>query len=109
EFVREHFLLTRQLRDYLTMLLSLDRQASNNCSPPPIRSVVLSLRRSHDGHFPGAGRRDMPWPRERLEDVARNRLGGAKLVVVANREPYLHSFDGEGIRCTTPASGLTTP
>jgi len=30
EFVREHFLLTRQLRDYLTMLLSLDRQASNN-------------------------------------------------------------------------------
>jgi len=29
EFVREHFLLTRQLRDYLTMLLSLDRQASN--------------------------------------------------------------------------------
>ena len=50
----------------------------------------------------------MPWTRERLEDVARNRLGGAKLVVVANREPYLHSFDGEGIRCTTPASGLTT-
>ena len=29
EFVREHFLLTRQLRDYLTMLLSLERQASN--------------------------------------------------------------------------------
>ncbi len=29
EFVREHFLLTRHLRDYLTMLLSLDRQAPN--------------------------------------------------------------------------------
>lgn len=29
EFVREHFLLTRHLRDYLTMLLSLDRRDSS--------------------------------------------------------------------------------
>lgn len=29
EFVREHFLLTRHLRDYLTMLVSLDREHSN--------------------------------------------------------------------------------
>ena len=50
----------------------------------------------------------MAWIRERLETVARTRLGGAKLVVVANREPYLHTFDGEKIRCTKPASGLTT-
>jgi trehalose 6-phosphate synthase len=50
----------------------------------------------------------MAWTRERLEGVARDRLGGAKLIVVSNREPYLHSFDGEDIRCTTPASGLTT-
>ena len=28
-FVREHFLLTRHLRDYLTMLLSLDQRAPN--------------------------------------------------------------------------------
>jgi trehalose synthase len=29
DFVREHFLLTRHLRDYLTMLLSLDQRAPN--------------------------------------------------------------------------------
>ncbi len=29
DFVRQHFLLTRHLRDYLTMLLTLDQQASN--------------------------------------------------------------------------------
>jgi trehalose synthase len=29
EFVREHFLLTRHLRDYLTMLLSLDHRESS--------------------------------------------------------------------------------
>lgn len=46
----------------------------------------------------------MAWIRDRLEDVARDRLRGAKLIVVANREPYLHTFDGDEIRCTTPAS-----
>jgi trehalose 6-phosphate synthase len=50
----------------------------------------------------------MAWSRERLEEVARTRLGGAKLVVVANREPFSHVQDGEDIRCIQPASGLTT-
>ena len=49
----------------------------------------------------------MAWKRERLESVARDRIGGAKLVVVANREAYC-TFDGEEIRCSKPASGLTT-
>jgi trehalose 6-phosphate synthase len=50
----------------------------------------------------------MAWTRDRLEEVARTRLGGAKLVVVANREPYIHAYDGDDIRCMRPASGLTT-
>ena len=38
----------------------------------------------------------MGWSKERLEHVARTRLGGAKLIVVANREPYIHRYtDGE--------------
>jgi len=36
------------------------------------------------------------------------RLGGRKLVVVSNREPYIHSYVGEEIRWSTPASGLVT-
>jgi trehalose 6-phosphate synthase len=43
-----------------------------------------------------------------LEEVARTRLGGARLIVVANREPFIHVYDGEDIRCMRPASGLTT-
>ena len=50
----------------------------------------------------------MAWTRDRLEEVARTRLGGAKLVVVANREPYIHAYNGDNIRCMRPASGLTT-
>ncbi|MEN6497565.1 MAG: trehalose-6-phosphate synthase, partial [Thermoguttaceae bacterium] len=50
----------------------------------------------------------MAWTKERLENVVRQRLGDVKVVVVANREPYIHAYDGEEIRCIRPASGLTT-
>jgi len=50
----------------------------------------------------------MAWTKERLESVVRERLGGAKVVVVANREPYVHTYEGDEIRCIRPASGLTT-
>jgi trehalose 6-phosphate synthase len=50
----------------------------------------------------------MSWSRERLEQVARTRLGGCKLIVVANREPYIHRYrDGE-VEWVRPAGGLTT-
>jgi trehalose 6-phosphate synthase len=50
----------------------------------------------------------MAWTKARLEEVARTRLRGARLVVVANREPYIHVHDGEEVGCMKPASGLTT-
>lgn len=50
----------------------------------------------------------MTWTRESLEDVVRTRFGQAKLIVVANREPYIHVYEGSDIRCMRPASGLTT-
>jgi len=50
----------------------------------------------------------MVWTKERLEDVVRQRLGDLKVVVVANREPYIHAYDGDDVRCIRPASGLTT-
>jgi trehalose 6-phosphate synthase len=50
----------------------------------------------------------MPWTRERLEEVVRTRLGGTRLVVVANREPFVHVYEGEDVHCVRPASGLTT-
>jgi trehalose 6-phosphate synthase len=50
----------------------------------------------------------MAWTRERLENTVRERLGEAKLVVVANREPYIHVYEDNEIHCIRPASGLTT-
>jgi trehalose 6-phosphate synthase len=50
----------------------------------------------------------MAWTKARLEEVARNRLSGARLVVVANREPYIHVRQGDVLQCMRPASGVTT-
>jgi trehalose 6-phosphate synthase len=50
----------------------------------------------------------MAWDTRRLLEVARTRLGNAQLIVVANREPYIHHYrDGE-IEWIRPAGGLTT-
>lgn len=50
----------------------------------------------------------MAWTKERLEEVARTRLGGARLLVVSNREPLIHVYDQDKIHCMRPASGLAT-
>lgn len=53
-------------------------------------------------------RSDKGWTRERLRAHAVSALGDDTLVVVSNREPYMHQFkDGQPI-LVRPASGLVT-
>lgn len=48
------------------------------------------------------------WTAERLRVFVQSRLGGDRLFVVSNREPYEHVRRPEGIQCVVPASGLVT-
>ena len=48
------------------------------------------------------------WNREKLHRLVADRMGGTKLIVVSNREPYIHTREDGKIRCITPASGVTT-
>ena len=50
----------------------------------------------------------MDWTRKRLERIVFERLGNAKLVVVANREPYVHVYEDNEVHCVRPAGGLAT-
>jgi len=43
-----------------------------------------------------------------MHELVRDRIGGRKLIVVSNREPYIHARENGSILCTTPASGLTS-
>ena len=49
-----------------------------------------------------------PWTETRLRSLVAEKMKGLKLIVVSNREPYVHRRFGGRIECITPASGLTT-
>ncbi|MBS0197244.1 MAG: trehalose-6-phosphate synthase [Planctomycetes bacterium] len=53
-------------------------------------------------------RSDKTWTRERLRAHARSALGDTTLVVVSNREPYMHQFADGRPKLVRPASGLVT-
>lgn len=48
------------------------------------------------------------WTRDTLHQVVERTLQGYKLIVVSNREPYIHRLEGGRIICERPVSGLVT-
>ena len=56
-------------------------------------------------------REDAPghWTAERLKQTLNRHLHGEKIIILANREPYIHQHAGDGrIEVQHPASGLVT-
>lgn len=48
------------------------------------------------------------WTPERLNEEMKELLQNKKLIVVSNREPYMHVHSGKEIKCIVPASGMVT-
>ncbi|MFO1005610.1 MAG: trehalose-6-phosphate synthase [Planctomycetaceae bacterium] len=48
------------------------------------------------------------WTREVLHDLIETKMAGHRFIVVANREPFIHRYDGDGIAVVKPASGMAT-
>ena len=53
-------------------------------------------------------RLDSPWTAERLRQFVKNTLQDRKIIVVSNREPYIHTKVGNKISYYFPASGMAT-
>ncbi len=49
----------------------------------------------------------MIWTSETLKELVREKVGRHKFITVSNREPFIHIYGEEGIRCVRPASGMT--
>ena len=49
---------------------------------------------------------DVDWSPAMLRNVLTHKLPGAEVIVVSNREPYIHNREGNDIVLQTPASGL---
>jgi trehalose 6-phosphate synthase len=63
------------------------------------------LRDLEFNNLPGEGP-DVEWSPAMLRHVLAQKLPGAQVIVVSNREPYIHNHDGDKIVLQRPASGL---
>ena len=63
-----------------------------------LRAMVADLAREQAGR----------WSPQRLHQTLASALHGEGVVVVANREPYVHERTPEGLKVVHPASGLVT-
>lgn len=48
------------------------------------------------------------WTRQSLHELISSRMSHIKFIVVANREPFIHNYDGDRITVIKPAGGLAT-
>jgi trehalose-6-phosphate synthase/uncharacterized membrane protein affecting hemolysin expression len=76
-----------------------------------VEQVALSLKVARKTMSDNASARiekDERWTKERLGDLVRAKLGENSMIVVSNREPFMHMLDestGQP-KCVRPASGL---
>jgi trehalose 6-phosphate synthase len=96
---------TTELRRLLTAPLSLLEVTPAARRFEPLLADVRDLVSTLSGEEARGGR----WNPERLRDVLHRSLRGEGIIVVANREPYIHDRAEDGsIRVLHPASGLVT-
>ena len=80
-------------------------------SAPEISPVAAELRERlrdlEDEHRRALGPQTT-WDPERLRALLRTQLRGDQVIVVSNREPYIHEKSPTGIVVKRPASGLVT-
>lgn len=48
----------------------------------------------------------MIWNKNSLKEIVKEKIGEHKFIIVSNREPYIHTYSEEGVKCITPASGM---
>ncbi len=81
----------------------------------PLAAEVTGLAKSLEAARDAAAKEarlreaaDSMWTAERLAAQVRKKLQGNRLLVVSNREPYMHRRGAKGVEVLVPASGLVT-
>src|ERR1051325_7624430 len=69
-----------------------------------LRTLIRDLEADHRSRDVD----QMAWTPETLRTIVRDDLRGHQVIVVSNREPYIHVHRGEAIEVRRPASGLVT-
>jgi len=78
---------------------------------PELAPVAADLRtrlQDLDDEYRRAQGPQAEWSPDRLRSLLRTHLRGDEIIVVSNREPYIHESTPDGIIVKRPASGLVT-
>jgi len=87
------------------------RPASNGGTAPELRPIARDLReliRDLERQYRPLDGSQRIWDQQALRATLRSELHGNDVIVVSNREPYIHRRTDAGIRLQRPASGLVT-
>ena len=74
----------------------------------PIASDLRALIHDLEAEHRSRDDQQMPWTPDTLRAILRRELRDQEVIVVSNREPYIHVRQGEAIVVRRPASGLVT-
>ena len=80
-------------------------------APPELAPFAADLRtrlRDLEDEYRRSQGPDTEWTAQRLRTLLRTQLSGDQVIVVSNREPYIHERSADGVLVKRPASGLVT-
>jgi len=92
-----------------TLFLAPGRQGASPLPPAELRPIAHDLRQliaDIDADHRSRDEDQLPWTHATLRDILHRELRGQEVIVVSNREPYIHVRRGPGIEVWRPASGL---
>jgi trehalose 6-phosphate synthase len=93
-------------------LLSRNPKPNNAAPPPPEMEPLLgdlrALLEEYHQERQGEGGSGAEWTPDKLKALLQEDLAGDQVLVVSNREPYIHEKTANGIKVRRPASGLVT-
>ena len=87
--------------------LSLDTPAASSELQPianDLRALIRDLQAEHSMR----DEEQLAWSADTLREILNRELRGHQVIIVSNREPYIHVQQGEQIVLQRPASGLVT-
>ena len=74
----------------------------------PLASELRALLNEYNRELQGSGVESQTWGADTLKTLLNQDLAGDEILVVSNREPYIHVNTPGGVKVQRPASGLVT-
>ncbi|MFH1044273.1 MAG: trehalose-6-phosphate synthase [Pseudomonadota bacterium] len=87
------------------------RHSGNEVRMPELRPVARDLQvliRELESERRSRDESQVTWSAETLRGILRDDLKGEEILIVSNREPYIHLWHNDRVEVRRPASGLVT-